>query len=331
MLTLVALLTLVSVATGAIPDGSYTVTPCSCTGSCTAAICGITVAEGGSKWTANTYYTFGEGSRKYCDIIDYGRYNYSGSGAYSESEVTMTSFGTPTVWGDSSCHGAPASQFKADYTVESNGVVSLTSRTTQATIRYFPDAIATGAIPDCSYTVTYCPCTGSCTAAICGMTVAEGGSKWKTNTHYTFSDGKYCDIIDNGRYSYSGSEVTMTSIGTPTASGDGSLTHSCQWDPYSVTVDYTVESNGVVSLTSRTTQATVRLFPDACMPPPPPPRPPPLLPVGAVIAIGVSVLVSLIIIGVAILGFVCWRRKRARMTERGGQLIPAPTYYMGMN
>ena len=123
----------------------------------------------------------------------------------------------------------------------------------------------------------------------------------------------------------------MTSIGTPTASGDGSLTHSCQWDPYSVTVDYTVESNGVVSLTSRTTQATVRLFPDACMPPPPPPRPPPLLPVGAVIAIGVSVLVSLIIIGVAILGFVCWRRKRARMTERGGQLISAPTYYMGMN
>ena len=95
-------------------------------------------------------------------------------------------------------------------------------------------SVATGAIPDGSYTVTPCSCTGSCTAAICGITVAEGGSKWKTNTHYTFSDGKYCDIIDNGRYSYSGSEVTMTSIGTPTASGDGSLTHSCQWDPYSV-------------------------------------------------------------------------------------------------
>lgn len=68
------------------------------------------------------------------------------------------------------------------------------------------------------------------------------------------------------------------------------------------------------------------------MPPPPPPRPPPLLPFGAGIAIGVSVLVSVLgVLGVAILGFVCWRRKRARMTERGGQMISAPTYDMGLN
>lgn len=53
---------------------------------------------------------------------------------------------------------------------------------------------------------------------------------------------------------------------------------------------------------------------------------------GAGIAIGVSVLVSVLgVLGVAILGFVCWRRKRARMTERGGQMISAPTYDMGMN
>ena len=69
--------------------------------------------------------------------------------------------------------------------------------------------------------------------------------------------------------------------------------------------------------------------PDAC----PPARPDGTAGnAGAGIAIDVSVLVSVLgVLGVAILGFVCWRRKRARMTERGGQLIPAPTYYMGMN
>ena len=65
---------------------------------------------------------------------------------------------------------------------------------------------------------------------------------------------------------------------------------------------------------SKTSNATSRLFPDACP-----------LSVGAGIAIGVSVL------GVAILGIKCWRRKRARMPERGGQMISAPTYDMGMN
>ena len=72
------------------------------------------------------------------------------------------------------------------------------------------------------------------------------------------------------------------------------------------------------------------------MPPPPPPRPPPRPPpplsVGAGITIDVSVLISVLgVLSVAILGFVCLRRKRARMPERGGQLISAPTYDMGMN
>ena len=72
---------------------------------------------------------------------------------------------------------------------------------------------------------------------------------------------------------------------------------------------------------SKTSSTTSRLFPDACP-----------LSVGADIAIGVSVLVSVLgVLGVAILGFVRWRRKRARMPERGGQLISAPTYDMGLN
>ena len=71
---------------------------------------------------------------------------------------------------------------------------------------------------------------------------------------------------------------------------------------------------------SKTSSTTSRLFPDACP-----------LSVGAGIAIGVSVLVSVLVLGVAILGFVRWRRKRARMPERGGQLISAPTYDMGLN
>jgi hypothetical protein len=136
---------------------------------------------------------------------------------------------------------------------------------------------------------------------------------------FTFNDGtsKYCDFSYSGRYSYSGgaSQVTQIPIGTPTVSGDS----SCFAIPGSeVTFDYTVENNGVVSLTSSTTQATLRFYPDACP-----------LSDGAGITIGVSVLVS--VLGVAILGFVCWRRKRARMTERGGQLISAPTFDMGLN
>jgi hypothetical protein len=72
---------------------------------------------------------------------------------------------------------------------------------------------------------------------------------------------------------------------------------------------------------SKTSNATSRLFPDACP-----------LSIGAGIAIGVSVLISVLgVLGVAILGFKCWRRKRARMTERGGQMISAPTYDMGLN
>jgi hypothetical protein len=177
-------------------------------------------------------------------------------------------------------------------------------------------SVATGAIPDCSYSITPCSCTGSCTSITCGITVAEGGSKWTSNLHFTFGDGsrKYCDVSISGRYSYSGSEVTQIPIGTPTVSGDS----SCRGVPGSeVTLNYTVENNGVVSMTSRTTQATLRFFPDACP-----------LSIGAGIAIGVSVLVS--VLGV-LLGFVCWRRKRARMTERGGQMISAPTYDMGLN
>ena len=72
---------------------------------------------------------------------------------------------------------------------------------------------------------------------------------------------------------------------------------------------------------SKTSSTTSRLFPDACP-----------LSVGAGIAIGVSVLISVLgVLGVAILGIKCWRRKRARMPERGGQMISAPTYDMGMN
>jgi hypothetical protein len=182
-------------------------------------------------------------------------------------------------------------------------------------------SVASSAIPDCSYTYTPCSCTGSlsCTSITCGWTVAEGGSKWEQKLRFTFDDrekqdfGKKCVISVSGRYSYSGSrQVTSIPIGTPTVSGD------CYAIPASeVTLDYTVENNGVVSLTSSTTQDTLRLFPDKC-PPSVDPR----------IAILVSVLGAL---GVAILGFVCWRRKRARMTERGGQLISAPTFDMGLN
>ena len=49
------------------------------------------------------------------------------------------------------------------------------------------------------------------------------------------------------------------------------------------------------------------------------------------VIIGVSVFVGVSVLGVVILGFVCWRRKRARMTERRGQLISAPTYDIGLN
>ena len=180
-------------------------------------------------------------------------------------------------------------------------------------------SVATGAIPDCSYSYTPCSCISySCTSPICGITVAEGGSSWTASLHFT-SDGsrKYCDISARGRYSYSGSEVTQIPIGTPTVSGDS----TCFAIPSSqVTFDYTVEKNGVVSLISKTSSATIRLLPDACP-----------LSVGAGIAIGVSVLVSVLVLGVAILGFVRWRRKRARMPERGGQLISTPTYDMGLN
>jgi len=75
----------------------------------------------------------------------------------------------------------------------------------------------------------------------------------------------------------------------------------------------------MVFFTSSTSSTPVRLVPGTCP-----------LSVGASIAISVSVLVS-VLGGVAILGFVCLRRKRARMTERGGQLISAPTYDMGLN
>jgi hypothetical protein len=184
-------------------------------------------------------------------------------------------------------------------------------------------SVASSAISDCTYTYTPCSCTGSlsCTSITCYWTVAKGGSKWEQELRFTFDDrekqvfNKYCDISANGRYSYSGSrQVTSIPIGTPTVSGYS----SCRAIPASeVTFDYTVENNGVVSLTSSTTQDTLRLFPHKC---------PPSVDPG--IAILVSVLGAL---GVAILGFVCWRRKRARMTERGGQLISAPTYEMGLN
>ena len=189
-------------------------------------------------------------------------------------------------------------------------------------------SVASSAISDCRYTYTPCSCywLSSCDSIACGWTVAEGGSKWEQYLRYTFDDweklelGKKCYISVSGRYSYSGSrQVTSIPIGTPTVSGD------CRAIPASevlflsseFTFDYTVENNGVVSLTSSTTQDTLRLFPDKC-PPSVDPR----------IAILVSVLGAL---GVAILGFVCWRRKRARMTERGGQMISAPTYDMGLN
>ena len=179
-------------------------------------------------------------------------------------------------------------------------------------------SVATGAIPDCSYTQTPCSCTGSCTSSNCGITVAEGGSSWTASLHFTFDGSrKYCDFSFRGRYSYSGSEVTQIPVGTPTVSGDSSCTFTL--GPQ-VTFDYTVEENGVVSMISKTSSTTGRLFPDACP-----------LSVGAGIAIGVSVLVSVLVLGVAILGFVRWRRKRARMPERGGQLISAPTYDMGLN
>ena len=178
-------------------------------------------------------------------------------------------------------------------------------------------SVATGAIPDCSYSFTPCSCTGSCTSPICGITVAEGGSSWTVSLHGQFGGNKYCDVSYRGRYSYSGSEVTQIPIGTPTVSGDS----TCFAIPSSqFTFDYTVEKNGVVSLISKTSSATIRLLPDACP-----------LSVGAGIAIGVSVLVSVLVLGVAILGFVRWCRKRARMPERGGQLISAPTYDMGLN
>ncbi len=181
-------------------------------------------------------------------------------------------------------------------------------------------SVATGAIPDCSYTITPCSCTGSCTKASCGITVAEGGSKWTSNLYFDLGEGsrKYCDISFSGRYSYlPGFKVTQIPIGTPKISAGSDS--SCRAIPGSeVTFDYTVENDGMVFFTSSTSSTPLRLFPDACP-----------LSVSAGIVIGVSVLVS--VLGVAILGFVCWRRKRARMTERGGQMISAPTYDMGLN
>ena len=66
-------------------------------------------------------------------------------------------------------------------------------------------------------------------------------------------------------------------------------------------------------------------------PPPSPSPPPPSTSDQTGVIIGVSVFVGVSVLGVAILGFVCWRRKRARTTERRGQLISAPTYDIGLN
>jgi hypothetical protein len=150
---------------------------------------------------------------------------------------------------------------------------------------------------------------------------------------FTFDDrekqdfGKKCVISVSGRYSYSGSEVTQIPIGTPTVSGP------CYAIPGSkVTFDYTVENNGMVSLKDKTSTSGCK---SGCIMTPKPDACPPARPdgtagnAGAGIAIDVSVLVSVLgVLGVAILGFVCWRRKRARMTERGGQMI---SYDMGMH
>ena len=125
--------------------------------------------------------------------------------------------------------------------------------------------------------------------------------------------------------------MTRRSIGS-TSSGDSSC---FSYPAPESTFVYKVENDGVVSFNQG--QISFRYLHGPC-PSPPPPRPSPPPPsasplidvsVFVSIAIGVSVFVS--VLGVAILGFACWRRKRARMTERGGQLISAPTYDMGLN
>ena len=198
------------------------------------------------------------------------------------------------------------------------------------------DSVATGAIPDGCYALTPCTVTCAvgtpCTVTYCGITVADGGSSWTSTVHFTFNGGRqYCDVVSSGRYSYSGSEVIRRSIGS-TSSGDSSC---FSYPAPESTFVYKVENDGVVSFNQG--QISFRYLHGPC-PSPPPPRPSPPPPsasppidvsVFVSIAIGVSVFVS--VLGVAILGFACWRRKRARMTERGGQLISAPTYDMGLN